>query len=83
MSDAAPSPSNSDLRVQTEPRKTLAQAFLENWHQNASGLIALGCVMGGIWGPVDMQSKFAASAAAFGAYFAGHAKGKQAGEADK
>jgi hypothetical protein len=46
---APAAPSNSDLRAQTEPRKTFGQAFLENAHANASGLLSLACGLGGVW----------------------------------
>ena len=77
------SPSNTDLRSQTEPRKTLLEAFLENAHANVSGLCGLACGLGAVWtDDPHIAAKFAASAVCFGAYFAGHSKGTQAGKKD-
>ena len=63
----------------TEPGKpSLLNSILDNGHQNISGLCGLVCAIGAIWGPPELGPKFAATAVAFGAYFAGHSNGSKA-----
>ena len=72
---ATPAPPNPPP---AEPAaSTFAKIMACVTHTNMSGLAGLACALGAIWGPPEYQQKFAASAVAAGAYFAGHAKGSE------